>query len=207
MSLFQRIRRKHTEMFTFMEPKEVLPHDYFMSKTFLRLLPGFITPNQITVLRIALTPMVFYLVLKGDYAVGAFAFLCVAFTDAMDGSLARTKKQVTKFGMMFDPLADKFLIGSMILLLVFEYFSFWLGIAILGIEIAFILSAAVSTLKFKTVKMANVWGKIKMFLQVFAVFLTMISLLFSFPALLTIAYWIFGIAIGFALVSLFYHGV
>jgi phosphatidylglycerophosphate synthase len=121
--------------------------------------------------------------------------------------LARTRGKITNFGILFDPLADKLLIGSMVLLVVFQNFSFYLGITVLALEIIFILSAFVAKYKFKTVKAANVWGKIKMILQVFAVFLTLAGLLLHFQYFFTLAAWLFGLAIGFAIVSLFAHGV
>lgn len=207
MKVLQSLKEKYRDLFVFLQATEVHPHDQLMAKTVLKIVPDFVTPNQITAMRVLSTPMVFFLILNGDYSIGAFTFLVVAFTDAMDGSLARTRNKITKFGMMFDPLADKFLIGSMVLLLVFKYFNFWLGITILIIEIIFIVSASISTMYLREVKQANNWGKIKMFLQVLAVFITLLALLLEFPALFGIASWIFGLAIGFAILSLFTHGV
>ena len=195
------------DLFVFLQAKEVHPHDQLMAKTVLKIVPYFVTPNQITTMRVLATPLVFFLILSGEYSIGAFTFLIVAFTDTMDGSLARTRNQVTKFGMMFDPLADKLLIGSMVLLIVFQNFNVWLGITILILEIIFIVSASISTVYLRKVRQANSWGKIKMFLQVLAVFITLLALLLSEPALFGIASWIFGLAIGFAILSLFTHGV
>ena len=147
------------------------------------------------------------LILFGHYNIGVITFALVAFTDAMDGSLARTKNKITRFGMLIDPLADKLLIGSMVLLLVFKYLDFWLGIAVLGMEIIFISTAYIARVKFKTVRMANLWGKIKMFLQVLAICTVLIALVFDNPFLLNIASVILGLSVGFALVSLFRHGI
>lgn len=198
---------KHPELFRYLPAEHVHPHDYFLARTILPLLPSFLTPNNITLIRIFMTPVVFLLILQEYYRVGIVLFLLVAFTDAIDGSLARTKNKITKFGMLFDPLADKLLIGSMVLLLVFRYFNFWLGIGILGLEIAMMLFALVAKVRFKTVRMANIWGKIKMISQVIAVFLTLLALLLNVPYLISVAAWIFGIAIGFAVISLFAHGI
>lgn len=207
MNIINSIKIKHPNLFEYLKADEIHPHDHFMARTFLRLFPKKVTPNEITMFRIIATPVVFYLVLKGYYIWGIISFLLVAFTDAIDGSMARTQHRVTRFGMMFDPMADKLLIGSMVLILVFKYFNFWLGLSILCLEIAFILSALISTYKFKNVLMANLWGKIKMILQVLAVFATLLALLLEMPYLLTIASWIFGLAVGFAVVSLFAHGI
>jgi CDP-diacylglycerol--glycerol-3-phosphate 3-phosphatidyltransferase len=207
MGKIKSFMEKHPDLFRFLPAQEIHPHDHLMNWTFLRFFPKSVTPNQITWFRVIATPFVFFIIFGGYYLIGVVAFLLVAFTDAIDGSMARTRSQITKFGMMFDPLADKLLIGSMILLLVFKYYNFWLGIALLGLEIAFMLSALVVNYRFKTVRMANIWGKIKMILQVLAVFLTLAALLFDFPYLFTLGAWVFGLAIGFAVVSLFAHGV
>ena len=195
------------ELFDFIEAEEVHPHDHLLSRTVLRFIPRSFTPNIITAIRILLTPIVFYFVLYGHYKIGIILFLVTAFTDAMDGSLARTRDQITRFGMMFDPLADKLLIGSMILLIVFDNYSFTLAMTVFAIEVVFIIVATIAKVKFKTVKMANIWGKIKMILQVIAVFLTLAGLLLNTPQFFTFGAWVFGLAIGFAIVSLFAQGI
>ena len=199
--------KTHPDLFEYIKSDEVHPHDHLVNRVILRFLPEWVTPNRVTTLRVILTPVVFFLILLGYYRFGVVFFLFVAFTDVIDGTLARTRHKITKFGIMFDPLADKLLIGSMVLLLVFQHFHFLLGIAILGLEIAFIAIAFVYKYKFKTVRMANLWGKIKMVLQVLAVSLTLMALLLDFPLLITAAAWVFGLAIGFAIVSLFAHGI
>ena len=95
----------------------------------------------------------------------------------------------------------------MVLLLVFKYLEFCLGIAVLGMEIIFISTAYVYRVKFKTVRMANLWGKIKMFLQVLAICSVLIALVFENQTFLNMANVILGLSVGFALVSLFRHGI
>ena len=207
MGLLQSFKARHPDLFAYQLSGEVHLHDRLLEKLLLKFLPAKLTPNQITLFRILFTPIVFVLILSGYYIVGGWLFLLVAFTDAIDGSLARTRGKITKFGMMFDPLADKLLIGSMVILLVFEYFNIFLGLAILGIEIIFMALALVSSYRFKTVRMANIWGKIKMVSQVSAVCLTLLAIFFASPILLNIAAWIFGVGLGFALISLFSHGI
>lgn len=207
MKFLQSFKNRHPDLFKYMPANEIHPHDYLLARTILRILPKSVTPNQITLFRVLATPFVFYLILNGYYKTGGFVFLAVAFTDALDGSLARTRNMVTKFGMMFDPMADKLLIGIMVLLIVFDNFNPILGLVILGLEIIFIVMGFISTLKFNRIRMANNWGKIKMILQVGAVCLTLVALFFNLPILLSVAAWIFGLAIGFAIVSLFAHGI
>lgn len=206
-TIVSRFEKKHKDLFRYQKAEEVFPHDKIMARTFLKLIPKRITPNQITTLRIIGTPVVLWLISLGQLRSGIILFLLVAFTDALDGSLARTRDQITKWGMLFDPLADKLLIGGVVLLIVFANFPLWLGATILGLEILFILLALLAKLKFHTVKAANRWGKIKMISQVLAVFFTLIALAFNTPYFLTAAFWIFGLAVGFALMSLFSQGI
>lgn len=207
MGLINRYIQEHEELFRFLPAKEVHHHDEFLHRWIIRFFPKSITPNKLTLLRVILTPIVFYLVESELFFWGVALFLFAAFTDALDGSMARVENKITQFGMLFDPLADKLLIGTMILSVVFTHFHPMLGIAVLGIEIIFIITALVAKIKFKTVRMANVWGKVKMVLQVIAVFLTLTAVLLDFPLLIWAAAWLFGIAIGFALLSLFKHGI
>lgn len=84
-------------------------------------------PNLITVVRIVMTPIIvasFYL----DNAVlgrriAAILFLIASATDFLDGFLARRLKLQSAFGKMLDPIADKFMVSS-ILLMIFYLFSF-----------------------------------------------------------------------------------
>ncbi|OGH67533.1 MAG: hypothetical protein A3J66_02980 [Candidatus Magasanikbacteria bacterium RIFCSPHIGHO2_02_FULL_47_14] len=198
---------KHPDLFEWLPADHIFPHDHLMARTVLKLFPNTITPNQVTAVRILATPFVLFLIISGNYLWGTVSFLLAAFTDAIDGSMARTRNQITRFGMLFDPLADKLLIGVMVLLLVFQNFHYLLGFALIGLEVAVIITAAVAKVKFNTVKAANAWGKIKMISQVFAVFLTLLALVLDIPYLLTAAAWIFGLAIGFAIISLFAHGI
>lgn len=66
--------------------------------------------NVITILRIALIPLIIILLLKG-YSLPAFIlFALAAFSDWLDGYLARKLDQTSDFGKNFDPIADKILV-------------------------------------------------------------------------------------------------
>lgn len=207
MGFIKRFKQQNGDLFEYVGADEIHPHDHFLDRFILHFFPDYITPNRITLFRVFATPIVFLLILLGHYQIGAVCFVLVAFTDVLDGSLARTHHKVTKFGMLLDPLADKFLIGSMVLLLVFRYLNYMLGLVVLGIEIIFIVSAYVARVKFKTVRMANRWGKIKMFLQVLATCSILMALVSENPLFFSIATGILGLSVGFALMSLFRHGI
>ncbi len=78
-------------------------------------------PNLITLMRIMLIPIfiaVFYLPFAGAHVVAAIIFALASITDWLDGYLARKLKQVSPFGAFLDPVADKLLVASSLLLLV-----------------------------------------------------------------------------------------
>jgi CDP-diacylglycerol---glycerol-3-phosphate 3-phosphatidyltransferase len=207
MQFIKTFKKTHNDLFSYQKATVVHPHDRFLERTIIRFIPEWVTPNRLSVFRILATPFVFLLLATNIDKAGIAVFLLVAFTDALDGSIARTRNKITEFGKLADPLADKLLIGSMVFLLVFEYYGFAMGVTILVLEFYFIFFALVMKLRFKTVKGANLWGKIKMISQVIAVFVTLLALIFHSPLLFTLGAWMFGLAIGFAVLSLFRHGI
>ena len=78
-------------------------------------------PNILTLMRIVLIPvfiLVFYLPLSWAHGFAAMIFALASFTDWLDGYLARKLEQMSPFGAFLDPVADKLLIASTLLLLV-----------------------------------------------------------------------------------------
>lgn len=74
-------------------------------------------PNTITILRIALIPVFIYFMLKHDYLIAGLLFILAGMSDMLDGFLARKLKVVSDFGKLMDPLADKCIQITAILLL------------------------------------------------------------------------------------------
>lgn len=180
--------------------------DRILAATVLRLLPRQVTPNQITVFRFATTPIVLYLILIGEYRWGLVAFVLVAFTDAMDGALARTTGRVTEWGKMYDPVADKLLIASMVLGVVVRELNLVLGLTIMVIEATILGLAWYGHSRGRSMQ-ANRWGKIKMLLEVLGVSVLLLGLAFGIPGTLSVSQATFVLAILFALVSLITYGI
>jgi CDP-diacylglycerol--glycerol-3-phosphate 3-phosphatidyltransferase len=108
--------------------------------------PGFITPNTLTVTRIALIPLgVYVLFLDGGdnprFQLLAWTiFFILGLTDILDGRWARQSNRITALGTFLDPVADKALIGSaMISLSIQGRFPWWITILILTREIGITL--------------------------------------------------------------------
>lgn len=129
-------------------------------------------PNLITVIRILLVPIFTYLYLQspGDLNLpAAIVFLVAALTDGLDGYLARSRKEITRFGQLIDPIADKLLITAALLVLIQGgLVSIWAALIILGREFSVsglrILAAADGQ-----VIAASSWGKVKTITQIVAV--------------------------------------
>lgn len=78
------------------------------------------TPNQLTALRIVFVPVVvamLYMRTPGWDLAAAIAFGVASITDYFDGYIARQQKSVSVYGRLMDPLADKFLVVSAIVML------------------------------------------------------------------------------------------
>lgn len=108
--------------------------------------PSLITPNTLTVTRIALIPLgVYVLFLDGGdnpkyQALAWTVFFILGLTDILDGRWARNSNRITALGTFLDPVADKALIGSaMISLSIQGRFPWWITILILTREIGITL--------------------------------------------------------------------
>lgn len=192
--------------YKFQDAEKLLWYDRILAKTFLKLFPRSVLPNHITVFRFFATPIVVVLMLYEHYYIGLIAFLMVAFTDALDGSMARTRNQVTNWGKIYDPLADKILIGSMVFIIVLRYIDFWTAMIIIGLEFVIIIIAWRRKRKGGEIQ-ANLWGKIKMCLQVTGVVILLLAIVFNWQTLLPFASGALYLAIAFAIVSLLTYGI
>lgn len=135
-------------------------------------------PNLLTLLRIVLIPVliaIFYLPVKWAGAVSAGIFAAASFTDWLDGYLARKLHMMSPLGAFLDPVADKLLVSTSLLLLVgvkdLNYITIP-AIIIVGREI--VISALREWMaeigKRASVAVGYV-GKVKTFLQMAALFL------------------------------------
>lgn len=174
--------------------------DKILAATFLPLISKRITPNRITLFRFATIPVIIALLLSTHYASGAILFIISAFSDALDGALARTTKHVTNWGILADPLADKLLIGSTALILVTHFIGRKLALSIVIIELVII---ATSYFRYKgKVVPAKTVGKIKMILQSVGLAILLLHAVFGAPLLLVVATYTLYLAVAFALLSL-----
>ncbi len=142
-------------------------------------------PNILTVARIVLVPFLMVVLLtrfEGELifgiakeVVGAAIFGVAAFTDWLDGYLARQRNQVTQLGQLMDPLADKLLITAALISLVqMGMASAWMVAVILGRVLAITVLRSVAYVRGVTIPASSL-GKVKMGTQVFAILLLILG--------------------------------
>lgn len=186
------------------DPRKLFPHDYLMKYIILPFFPRFVRPNHLTVARFLMTPVVFWLLLTGNYRWGIVAFIIAAFTDAIDGSMARVRDQITEWGTAYDPVSDKILISSVLILLMFRHLNIYLASAIVALEILHVIGGIIIKRRGGVV-MAFLWGKIKMVLQAIGVALLLIYLEFGGRPVLLGAQLALVLAVIFSATNLFWH--
>lgn len=132
-------------------------------------------PNALTLGRLLVVPFLALLLVVGGTSHGtrlmaATLFAVACLTDVVDGHLARSRNQVTDFGVMADPLADKALVGTALVgLSLLGALPWWATAAILGREVA--VSVMRSLLARRAMIPAGRGGKLKALTQNIAVVL------------------------------------
>ena len=129
-------------------------------------------PNVITLLRIMLIPvfvMLFFTTTPDRSFTAAVVFVIAAVTDLLDGYIARRTGQITKLGKLLDPIADKLLVLSALILLVnVDRVSALIAILVLAREVAVTGIRAIAAGEGMII-VAETTGKYKMALQVVAI--------------------------------------
>ena len=139
-------------------------------------------PNILTMIRLILIPVfvaVFFSTPHNQNKIAALVIFAVAsITDMFDGMLARRLNQITDFGKLFDPLADKLMVVSaMICQAVIHVFP-WPAIIIVGVKELMMLLGGIFMLSKNVVVYSNYFGKTA---QVF--FIASLILSFFHPGL------------------------
>ncbi|MDP9459620.1 MAG: CDP-diacylglycerol--glycerol-3-phosphate 3-phosphatidyltransferase [Actinomycetota bacterium] len=160
-------------------------------------------PNGLTVLRLAMVPLFAVLLLQdsGSDQAGrywaALVFVLAIITDPIDGMIARRTGQVTEFGKMADPIADKALIGAALIgLSVLELLPWWVTVVILAREVG------VTLLRFWVIRhgviAASRGGKLKTVAQSVAIALYILPLT---GLLATARWWVMAVAVALTVLT------
>src|SRR5438270_10207269 len=144
-------------------------------------------PNSLTILRIFFVPLLVAALVQENVAfqlgsllitnewLSLAIFLAAAFTDLLDGYLARRWKQVTTIGTLLDPIADKLLISAALISLVqVRTLPGWMAILIIAREFAVSGLRSIAAAEGYTIKASDL-GKTKMVTQVIGISILLLS--------------------------------
>ncbi len=121
-------------------------------------------PNKLTMLRIILVPVFIafmYIRQPACQYIAMVIFIAASITDLLDGRIARSRNMVTDFGKFLDPIADKLLVMSALVMLVCQLkMPAWICIVMLSREFIVTGLRLVASSKGKVIA-AGIWGKLK----------------------------------------------
>ena len=179
--------------------------DKILKVVLLPFIPTWILPNHITYFRLLMIPIIILFLTVKIYSVGVVLFILAAFSDAVDGALARTRNQITDVGKMLDPFVDKVLIVSIVIMLVPQYFGWLLTGAILLFEILLVGNAFLMQKRQGEGKQAKGGGEgkkifLSLFFSILLIFITV-----PIPFFLFLAQVLLYIGVASAAISLFVY--
>ena len=136
--------------------------------------------NKLTLIRIILVPIfLIFIAVRGipyGRSIATTVFIIAALTDKLDGYIARSRNQITRFGKLMDPLADKLLVSAALVSLVeFHILSSWVAIIIIAREFAVTGLRSIAAAD-GVVLAASWWGKIKTVIQIVAIICALMNL-------------------------------
>jgi CDP-diacylglycerol--glycerol-3-phosphate 3-phosphatidyltransferase len=139
--------------------------DELVRRALLWVIPHWIQPNWITLLRFPLTAAV---ILALHYQVrwlGLVLFIVAISTDFIDGAMARTRNQISRFGVIVDPIADKALIGIVLGYVGWHFLVVKVIVILIVVETIMVALGAVVSIRTHRLFSSNAFGKLKMVLQ------------------------------------------
>jgi CDP-diacylglycerol--glycerol-3-phosphate 3-phosphatidyltransferase len=145
-------------------------------------------PNVLTMLRLILVPVFALLFIQGHRKAALVVFIVASLTDLLDGFLARKLNQITDFGKLFDPLADKLMVVTAMVCQAIAGVFPWAAIIVVGAKELVMLLGGLFMLSKNVVVYSNYFGKTA---QVF--FIASLLLSFFHPSLAAGSFRIFGL--------------
>ena len=101
-------------------------------------------PNFITLVRLALVPVMGYFLVVGEYGTALIVFLAAAVSDLLDGFIARAFNTTSRLGATLDPIADKLsMFVATVLLTIAKLIPLWFAVAIVVRDVVIVSGALV----------------------------------------------------------------
>lgn len=137
-------------------------------------------PNTLTTIRFILVPVFGYYLYQGQYVLSVIILTVAAITDYLDGHIARKYDMTTSWGKLADPLADKFMqLTALIMLGIKGKIALYIIIIILIKEIIMVAGSGLLLKQDKFVVSSNWYGKLTTVILYFAVVLIMLDITFG----------------------------
>lgn len=142
--------------------------------------------NKLTLLRIFIVPVFLLFIavdIPGGKIIATVLFIAAALTDKLDGYIARSRNQITNFGKLMDPLADKLLVfAALVSLVEFHIIPTWVAMIIIARDLAVTGLRTVAASE-GIVIAASWWGKIKTVIQMVAIVFALVYLNYNYQFL------------------------
>jgi Phosphatidylglycerophosphate synthase len=138
-------------------------------------------PNVLTATRIAVIPLLSLMIWQGGYRTALFIFIVTSLTDLLDGFFARLLKQMTVFGVWFDPFADKLFFLSLVVILTIKgQLPIWFTSLLLFRDVAVVAGSILSYYKMGSYSVKpHITGKLVILFLFIIILLTLTNLAFS----------------------------
>jgi CDP-diacylglycerol--glycerol-3-phosphate 3-phosphatidyltransferase len=128
-------------------------------------------------------------------------FVVAICTDFIDGTMARTRDQITPVGIIIDPIADKLLVGSVLAWLGWEYLVVKIILVFIAFELVLTAVGIGIARPGERARPANYFGKAKMVVQSVALVLFLVAGILELDGLLTVSLYLLWLAIVLAALS------
>lgn len=135
-------------------------------------------PNILTIFRLLVLPIFGYFLFIEEYTVSVIIFVVAGFSDILDGYIARKYNMVTPWGKLADPMADKLMqITALIILTYHNKLDYRILLIIVTKEALMVIGSIILYKKLKYIAKANWYGKVATVMFYFAI----IMIIFGIP--------------------------
>lgn len=176
------------------------------SSSFIPARNFFYVSNLLSIVRLGLTPFLFYAIVRQSHFVALIIGALAILTDMLDGYFARRLNQRTNLGKVLDPIADKAIISAVIIALILSNSSFPLwafGIVIVR-DILIVIANIFLFHRTQTIARSNVWGKCTTFFLATALVLYILANSELIPSFAP--FYVLCVGLVFALISISNYG-
>lgn len=160
--------------------------------------------NVLSLSRILLAVPMAILLWYGYNVLAVITGAVSSITDMLDGWIARKYNQVSEYGKIFDPLADKIFVGvTVIILLIQGRFPLWLALMVLGRDLLIALGGIIAAKRMKKVIPSDMIGKATVLILGFTIMFSILNVYF----ILDYAYIICAIALIYSFLHYAVRGI